>query len=423
MTPGKLSIDFDDDVKPTAEIIIPAAPEGVADKIVEANAGDTAAREQLVCTELLDEKTKEKAQKKAQEIYEGLIADTNGLILFGEESVERLNNLVESMRKSETPVDIPVIAELMRKTSYAMSGLKDEYDISDPKISKRIDDEIAGKIRLFNRGTSFIKKMRVDLQTVEQQIDVVEAGLVEKIQMLLTNIRIYDQLYIENERQIMGLIRDISVMEQVLLLARKELHEINSSPTKNLRESEKRAAQLNQFIQLLQNKIADYKNHMFVGSTNSQQIMHARSLAVGLAMRLNNQMKLTVPTMKSTMFRWMKAIETRQAAELSDNIAESANEWMVTLAGASEQNIADLAHTANAPTLTAETIARVAQSAVNEADSMLKAYLESQDQRSRLDDAMVKGQRNMRSTEEKMNNAVIDAQVDQASRRLSGSEE
>jgi uncharacterized protein YaaN involved in tellurite resistance len=264
--------------------------------------------------------------------------------------------------------------------------------------------------------------MKLDLKTVDEQIDSTEAELVDQSQKLLENIHIQDQLYVENERQILSLIRDIAVMEQVLELAKAELKALMANgPVTSQRTSVDRSQALNTFIPLLESKIADYKNHMFVGSTNSQQIIHARTLAVGLAMRLNNQMKLTVPTMKSTMFRWMKAIESRQAAELSDIVAETANEWMTTLADASEQSVAELSKTANSPTITAETIAHVANSAVNEADSMLKAYLEGQEKRSAIDDAMVKGQRKLESAEGLMNNAVVDTQVHDARKRLSSS--
>lgn len=420
---NKISVDFDDEVPAGKEILIPEAPKGGADKIVEENAGSEAAREKLVCTDLLDADSQEKARKKAREWFPVMLADTNQLMAFGEASVARLNALVDQMRENEKPVNIPELATLMRKASYAMSGLKNEYDISDPRISKKIDDEVKGKLKLFRRGGSFITRMKIDLQDVDQQIDSTEAELVTQSQMLLENIHIQDQLYIENERQILSLIRDISVMEQVLELAKAELKSLMANgPVTSQRSSMDRSQALNTFIQLLETKIADYKNHMFVGSTNSQQIIHARTLAVGLAMRLNNQMKLTVPTMKSTMFRWIKAIETRQAAELSDIVAETANDWMTTLADASEASVAELSKTANSPTITAETITHVAESAVNEADSMLKAYLEGQQKRSAIEDAMVKGRRKLEGAEGQMNSAVVDSQVHAASKRLSSTE-
>ena len=305
-----------------------------------------------------------------------------------------------------------------------MLGLKDEYDLSQPDVREALEQEIDGGriqrwINMLRRGVTTLENLRLDLKSVELQVDALDAQMLGEQTKLLSNISLQHELYKATEDEILELVRVIALMELVRELAQEEASQImvNADDIAQRNLIEKRRA-ITDFINLLSTKITEYQNRMFIAWTSSREIMNDRTLYVGLAMKLQHQMKLTVPAMKMAMLRWEKEIEALQATEVGDVADELANEWFKAAAHASVETVRQIAKAAYTPTIKEETIDEVSQAVSREADALLQEFQKSGVKRDGIEQALARAQKLMQSKDEEINEYVIKEMVDQARNRL-----
>jgi len=380
-----LHIDFDTlDNNLTAEIPIGPAEKALADHI------NTDSPRAVNCFGLLDEATQTVIATEAVDIYGRMSDDTAYLMEYGQDAVDSMNALIDSLFNDINPVEIPEITELMENLTDEMGTLHDKYNVRNPKILKAIERAVEGKGRfLWSKADNHVKGMLYDARDTKGKIDVVHAELQAKKQHMLKNASMYDRLYQMNQIEILKMIRVIATLEQVRGLAEADMKEATTDPDiLSAGESNEKVGEISDFIRLLDLQINAFKERLIYGWTTGPDIRRSRHAVVALAHSINSLMKLTVPTMQGTVLKWILLVEAKQAAQLKGIVADAANMWNVAGAEASAKAIPEITRAALAPVITDETIDRIAELAGIQAKELLEVYDEVNTQQQAANDAM-----------------------------------
>jgi len=411
-----LHIDFDTlDNNVVAEI-----PVGPAEKALTDHIGDGSPKG-VNCFGLLDEATQKVIKSEAVDVYERMSEDTAYLMQYGQDAVDSMNALIDTLFNDINPVEIPEITELMENLTDEMGTLHDKYNVRNPKILKAIDRAIEGKGRyLWSKADNHVKGMLYDARDTKGKIDVVHAELQAKKQHMLKNASMYDRLYQMNQVEILKMIRVIATLEQVRVLAELDMKEATTDPDIiSAGESNEKVGEISDFIRLLDLQINAFKERLIYGWTTGPDIRRSRHAVVALAHSINSLMKLTVPTMQGTVLKWILLVEAKQAAQLKGIVADAANMWNVAGAEASAKAIPEITRAALAPVITDETIDRIAELAGIQAKELLEVYNDVNEQQQASNDAMYRTRLALQKSNIELADVAVEDDLVERAKRLS----
>jgi uncharacterized protein YaaN involved in tellurite resistance len=419
----KLSINFTQDTQSKVAPIPPAPVSRTEGILSEEMDKKPDGGRKFFAYKLLDEDSIAEARKVTLSLYPQMFNDPVFTMTFGEEAVDAMNALVDRKEKEEQSVDIPALYRIMRHASEVMLGLKERYNLSDEEVREQVEKAVRGEkslfASLFGKGEITLQNLRLDLQSVEQQVDAMDAEMLKEQSKLLHNISLQHELYNATEDEILELVRVIALMELVRENAQQEADSIKADPSDLAQRNEiERRRRIVDFMFILDSKITEYTNRMFLAWTSSREIMNDRTLYVGLATKLQHQMKLTVPAMKSAMLRWAKRIEAMQSSQVIDVASALANEWFVAAADSSANTMEQIANSAYSSTIKEETLDQVSASVAREAEALLKAYEQTGEQRAGINRALVRAQQLMQQKDQEINEEVIRQMAEEAATRL-----
>lgn len=411
-----LHIDFstlDNDIK--AE-----TPIGPAEKALNENI-DTSDPKGLHCYSLLDEATQKVISAEAMDVYDRMADDTAYLMEYGQDAVDSMNALIDSLLNDINPVEIPEITELMENLTNEMGTLHEKYNVRNPKILKAIDRAVQGKGRyLWSKADNHVQGMLYDARDTKGKVDMVHAELLTKKQHMLKNASMYDQLYQMNQLEILKMIRVIATLEQVRELAEKDMKEVAADPDIiSAGQADEKVGEISDFIRLVDLQINAFKDRLIYGWTTGPDIRRSRHAVVALAHSINSLMKLTVPTMQGTVLKWILLVEAKQAAQLKGIVADAANMWNVAGAEASAEAIPEITRAALAPVITDETINRISELAGIQTDKLLEVYQEVNEQQRASNDAMYRTRLALQKSNMELADVAIEDDLIQRAKRLS----
>ena len=194
-------------------------PIGPAEEALNTHLGD-GSHQSLHCFALLDAETQATIMEDATDIYAKMAEDTTFLMEYGQEEVDSMNKLIDTLFNKVDPIEIPEITEMTEKLTSAMGELHEKYNVKNPKILKAIDRAIEGKGRFFwSKADNHVQGMLYDARDTKGKVDMVHAELMDKKQHMLRNAAMYDQLYKTNQIEILKMIRIIATLEHVRVLA------------------------------------------------------------------------------------------------------------------------------------------------------------------------------------------------------------
>ncbi len=375
-------------------------------------------RRTLNCSYLLQGQTRAEAEAEAAKLLEEMLDNTQVFMTYGMSALEGVNALVDRILNELEPVRIPELEGLMKDLNDEMRSVRGKYDMSDPKVRERYEKWSSGVKRFFRNAKTMIDMFREDISSVQKQLEKISGQLRGQQYTLLRNVAFYDELYDENEAEIVKLIYVIGVMELIRDLAVEQAKAIDvGDSTLGDRGSEQQA----KVVQLAHNmdiKIAEYKGRLFVAWATSPQVRMMRELNVGLAMRINELICVTVPTMKLTAAQWQLMIQTQDAAKLAQAVADASNEWLQAYARAGAEAVPMIAQTIETPTLTPETIAAMADSIATQANGIVQAMKEGTQRRADMQHAMMMAKKVLDDSSQLITDTVINSVVATATRPL-----
>lgn len=397
---------------------IPEAPNLPVATGLTAVASKPETRRTLNCSDLLQGTTRADAEAEARKLLDEMLDNTQVFMTYGTAALEGVNALVSRLLNELEPVKIPELEGLMKDLNDEMRGVRGKYDMSDPKVRERYEKWSGGVKRFFRSAKSMIEMFREDIATVEKQLDKIGGELKGQQYTLLRNVGYYDELYEENELEIVKLIYTIGVMELIRDYATQRAAAVNVGDASLGDRGNERQAQIAQLAHNMDIKIAEYKGRLFVAWSTSPQVRMMRELNVGLAMRINELICVTVPTMKLTAAQWQLMIQTQDAAKLAQTVADASNEWLQAYARAGAEAVPMIAQVIETPTLTPETIAAMADSIAKQAEGIVQAMQEGAQRRSDMQHAMMTAKSLLDNTSKQISDAVINEVVASATKPL-----
>jgi len=325
------------------------------------------------------------------------------------------------MLNDVNPVEIPEITELMENLTSEMGTLHEKYNVRNPKILKAIDRAVKGKGRyLWSKADNHVQGMLFDARETKGKVDMVHAELMTKKQHMLKNASMYDQLYKMNQIEVLKMIRVIATLEQVRLMAEKDMKEVAADPEIiSAGESNEKVGEISDFIRLLDLQINAFKDRLIYGWTTGPDIRRSRHAVVALAHSINSLMKLTVPTMQGTVLKWILLVEAKQAAQLKGIVADAANMWNIAGAEASAEAIPEITRAALAPVITDETINRISELAGIQTEKLLQVYKDVNEQQQASNDAMYRTRLALQKSNIELAEVAIEDDLIQRAKRLS----
>lgn len=411
-----LNIDF----ASLDEDMVENIPIGPAEQALNEQIGD-GSPQGLSCYALLDEETRVVIRAEANEVYQKMGNDTAYLMEYGQDAVDSMNALIDTLFNEIDPVEIPEITEMMESLTVEMGTLHDKYNVKNPKILKAIDKAIAGKGKfLWSKADNHVQGMLFDARDTKGKVDIVHAELMAKKQHMLRNAGMYDQLYKTNQVEIIKMIRIIATLEQVRVIAERHMKAIAVDPDViSAGESNEKVGEISDFLRLLDLQTTAFKDRLIYGWTTGPDIRRSRHAVVALANSINSLMKLTVPTMQGTVLKWMLLVEAKQAAQLKGIVAETANMWNVAGAEASAEAIPEITKAALAPIITKETIERIAELANIQTEKLLEVYQDVNKQQEASNEAMYKTRLALQKSNIELAEVSIEDDLIERAKRLS----
>lgn len=420
MTTQALQIAFPKVDEGSAALAIPPAPltpvnQGLATYAVQS---PEVTRKTLSCERLLVGDTRLQAEAEASKLFTEMLANSQVFMTYGTKALEGVNTLIDRLLHEVEPTRIPELTALMKDLNREMRSIKNDYDVSNPKIREKYENWKGGFGRFFGKAKTLIDLLMEDVQSIETQIDNVGATLRGKQLTLLRNVTYYDALYEENELEIGKLIYAIGVMELIRDLAAKSADAVEVGDSSLGDRGGEQKAKLAEFANSMEIKIAEYKGRLMVAWATSPQVRMMRTLNVGLAERINELICVTIPTMKATILYWRMLMETHDAAEMSKVVQDASNEWLQAYAGAGAQLVPMIADAVQRPTLTPQTITAMVESVSTQADGIIKAMEAGAERRAELESAMVDAQSILANANKKVSDALIQRVLGAANKPL-----
>lgn len=415
-TERPLQIAFPRDLtRPSTALAIPEPPVTPANEGLAQYAQSAAdARQSLSCSALLQGETRARAEAEAAEVYADMKGNTQVYLEYGSGAVEDINVVVDKLLDEIDPVKIPELKELMQHLNDRMRGIQRKYDVSDPEVREKYEKWSKGLRGFFRKARSFLDALMDDVRSIEGQLEKVDDQLEGKEEQLMRNISYYDQLYEENENSIGQLIYVVAVMELVADLAAKEIETIPVGDAAAGDRGSENRARLAEFANNMQVKAGDYKGRLMIAWATAPQTRMMRSLNVGLITKLHTLRDTTIPSMKLTIANWRLAVQAGDAAAMVQAVIDSNNEWTQAYFRSSGQLVARIADSVQTPTLSPQTIALMAQTIADEADSIIKAMDDGYRRRAELEDAMRRALPVLKDASARVSDAVVQRVLDTA---------
>lgn len=374
------------------------------------------AKRTLSCWNLLQGETRAEANKKALELYDEIVVQgkTQVFMAYGANALDDVNRLVERILQETEPTKIEELNELMSQLTRDMRSVEGKYDMTNPKVRERYQKAKGRVWGIFLGGKSWLEMLRDDLRTMEQKINKIKEDLGDREAQMLRNVGYYDELYRENEHEILKLIYVIGVMERFRDIAAEQAAgiEVGEASLGDRQGEEK--ARIAEVANNMDVKIADYKGRLFVAWATSPHVRMMRTLDVGLASKTSSLVNITIPTMLATLAQWRLMAQTEEAAKIADLVAGANNEWLQKFATAGAQVAGSVAETVQTPILRPETVAIMAQEIANMADNIAAQIELGYQRREELDQAMIEAKGVLGSASGRVTDAQIEGVLSKA---------
>jgi uncharacterized protein YaaN involved in tellurite resistance len=396
----------------STELVVTPAPRTQTDQGLAALSNESPAqmRKTLSCASLLVGETRTKAEQEAEKLLDEMLANTQVFSVYGMSALKGVNDLIDRLLKEVEPTKVPELIALMQGLNDEVRAIKSRHDISDPTVRQNYEKMRTRGSRIrkfFGRIKTQIEMLMEDVKSLETQLGDVEKDLRGKQYQLMRNVGFYDQLYEENEAEILQLIYTIGVMELIRDLAAKRAESIIVGDTSLGDRNGEQKAKVIELSSNMEIKIAEYKGRLMVAWATSPQVRTMRTLNVGLAERINELVCVTIPTMKATILQWRMLIQSQDANHLANAVADANNEWLQNYSAAGAAVVPAIAEAIQTPTLAPQTIAAMADSISKQADGVIRAFELGEQHRAEMDNAMIEAKTVIDASTDRVNDAII----------------
>ncbi len=380
----------------STELVVPPAPQG---KMANGLMQVVKAQPSVVTTGTLDclalcrGNLLEEVHRTADELYPKMVGsagqpgNTALVMTYGTGALEGVNRVIDDILAGTDDVKIPELKALMKELNSNMREIQRKWDVSDPKVVKRLQNWGKGVGSWFKAGVSMLDALRDDLTDINTQLDRTAAKLASGGDVVLRNILWNDRLYGKNEEEIVQVIKVLAVMQLLRNRAVEEANAVQVTDEFGDRGAEDKA-RLVAFAQTMDQKISSYKGRLFIAWATSPNLRQMRMVSEGVLTKVYDTIYTTIPTMKATLAQWRMLASTMDASAFADEVNESMNKWIAAFDAASTAGVQQMAASNAKTALAPATVALMAKGVADRAEIIIAAMEEGFENRAELDAAI-----------------------------------
>lgn len=380
----------------------------------------TAATETTTTTQflsLLPSEQQEKIKSQSPALVEKFAADENSLLNFGTDAVENVNRVVSRILEEQKHLQLPEIDDILRNANRELTGFQAKYG----DVSKLEFDHKEGLLsKLFRSGKSRLNDLYYDSKNVEEKMDTLAASLVKQEDTLSKNIVSGQLLIEENVKSINPLIGVISVIEACTQEALKTAEglktklEAATPNTPEAAESSDQLSRMTEVVNRLEQRHTEFVSRLYVAWANTPAMRNMIKTSSDLKSKLSLTRLNTIPTMKLTIAQLGFLQQLNATNKIANAVDEANNNAVQMLAETSKKVIPEVERTVQNPSITVETIVKLADSIVEQNNGLIEAIAEGRQKRQEVEATIVQSAQTITDSTKLRDVKIVEGILNQA---------
>jgi uncharacterized protein YaaN involved in tellurite resistance len=217
-------------------------------------------RDKLVCANLLTETERSAAQAEARKVLPDLVGNINVLMVYGTDSADVLNELINRALAAAGKKDIPEeMKVLLHQMQDSMRGVQ-KFDVSQPEVRKKFNKNRRRFLGFLWQLKTMLQMLIEEAQSVSSQVDGVGKKVRIKSEEAMEDANLFAALLKANDRATRLFVQKIAVLEYVRALVLAEFKSIKvdeNDPSQY--EQNKRRQELGRVLHALNIRIGDFQ--------------------------------------------------------------------------------------------------------------------------------------------------------------------
>jgi hypothetical protein len=306
---------------PTTKAMATMAQDVVANAVpLDANATP------FTCWTHLPPEEQEEARRQAKKLVDtaigdpehGIVPNSNAVRYYGNETLEPVNDLVRQLLATEGEVEMPELERYMKDIKSRVRAIEGRYSANDPRVKDWYDKwygKLMAKIHLIQGSWELFRE---DVKSFDDHVADLEKMLSKALIEIDEIVAKKDIFYTRSEEENRKLFRTIAVLEFAAQDAATRASQVVIDDQDPLKGQRQRASAISEVASELQARVARYQGRLAAGFGTSFDLRNSRSLDAALGTFMSDLIYMTIPTIRSAIWRLMVAKKAAGYARKSE---------------------------------------------------------------------------------------------------------
>lgn len=379
-------------------------------------ASDTSQSDKVSFLAKLTPAQQEAIAAKTPALVDGFISDQNSLLDFGQNAVEKVNATVNHILVEQKKLEIPQVDDLLKNTNRELNGFISKYKEAGPAELEKKPNLFQ---KLFKQSKNTLQEFYFESQNLEQKMDGMAATLVKQEESLARNIVSAEMLIEDNTKSIENLVGVIAFLESAQKEAVKRANALQTkiasieSTSPEYQIESNHLARMTEVINTLEQQHTEYMSRLYVAWTTTPQMRNMVKVSSDMRQKLGMLRRNTIPTLKLSIAQLGILQQSVKAGATADAIVNANNAALQILAETSKEAIPALERTAQNPTLSLESVTKLAESLVAQNNGIIAAIDDGRKKRAQLEQAVIQSAATINDSVKLRDEKIIQALLEQ----------
>ncbi|MDO4635094.1 MAG: toxic anion resistance protein [Streptococcus sp.] len=379
-------------------------------------ASDTSQSDKVSFLAKLTPAQQEAIAAKTPALVDGFISDQNSLLDFGQNAVEKVNATVNHILVEQKKLEIPQVDDLLKNTNRELNGFISKYKEAGPAELEKKPNLFQ---KLFKQSKNTLQEFYFESQSLEQKMDGMAATLVKQEESLARNIVSAEMLIEDNTKSIENLVGVIAFLESAQKEAVKRANALQTkiasieSTSPEYQIESNHLARMTEVINTLEQQHTEYMSRLYVAWTTTPQMRNMVKVSSDMRQKLGMLRRNTIPTLKLSIAQLGILQQSVKAGATADAIVNANNAALQMLAETSKEAIPALERTAQNPTLSLESVTKLAESLVAQNNGIIAAIDDGRKKRAQLEQAVIQSAATINDSVKLRDEKIIQALLEQ----------
>ena len=309
------------------------------------------------------------------------ITDSQMLMQYGAGARQNIASFSENILNNVRSKDTGYVGELMTDLVVKVQGL--DFD------SLEKESGIRG---LFRKAENRVKKFLAQFETLEVQVDDIEAKLDGARMEMLKDIGMFDNLYEKN-------LEYFKQLEIYILAGEEKIRELKEQTIPALRKEAQESgdpmnaqvvSDFENTVSQFEKKVYDLKTSKTIALQTAPKIKLIQNNDKILADKIQTAITETIPLWKSQMVMALGLYKQQQALQLQRDITDATNTLLLKNSEKLKQNTIDVARESERSIIDIETLKKTNENLITTLNETLKIQKEGREKRAAAEVELVK---------------------------------